>query len=325
MYVYSGGTEVISAGGTAADTTVTYGGAIDLNFLAYAPGATASVNSSTDVFTVSAGSNTYTQQLAGDYAGLQCVVTPDGSGGTCITLTDEPPEPPTISGTASGQTTTDTALIYPFSNVTITDSNPSQIETLRVTMSDPTNGAWWIADLGLYGGLGVSSENFGIPGVIIATGTAAGVTAFLQNLAFEPTIPPQGTSGQPVTTTFTITDTDTFGLSASDGTTTVVASGDPTMQFIDSEAAGETLVATPQAPDDFVFNCFTHGTHTITGFNPAQDLITLRNPWLTSYAAVEAATSAVGGGTMIALGNGGSLLLPGVNPTALHASNFVVT
>jgi hypothetical protein len=37
---------------------------------------------------------------------------------------------------------------------------------------------------------------------------------------------------------------------------------------------------------------------------------------------VEAATTALAGGAMINLGHGSSLLLPGVNPTSLHASNF---
>jgi hypothetical protein len=31
------------------------------------------------------------------------------------------------------------------------------------------------------------------------------------------------------------------------------------------------------------------------------------------------------GGSMINLGGGSTLLLPGVDPTALHASNFVLT
>jgi hypothetical protein len=101
--------------------------------------------------------------------------------------------------------------------------------------------------------------------------------------------------------------------------------GDGTMQFISSEAAGETLAATPPAPDEFGFDSFAAGTHTITGFDPTQDLIAFSSSEFGSYAAVEAATSAVPGGSMINLGGGSSLLLPGVAPAALQVSNFVLT
>jgi len=74
-----------------------------------------------------------------------------------------------------------------------------------------------------------------------------------------------------------------------------------------------------------VFDSFAAGTHTITGFDPTRDLIAFSSPELGSYAAVAAATSAVAGGSMIALGGGSSLLLPGVDPAALHAGNFVLT
>jgi hypothetical protein len=100
---------------------------------------------------------------------------------------------------------------------------------------------------------------------------------------------------------------------------------DGTMRFIYAGAAGETLAATPPAPDEFVFDSFAAGTHTITGFNPAQDLIAFSSSEFGSSAAVAAATSAVAGGSMINLGAGSTLLLPGVDPAALHASNFVLT
>jgi len=67
------------------------------------------------------------------------------------------------------------------------------------------------------------------------------------------------------------------------------------------------------------------GAHTITGFNPVQDLIELPLAQFGSFAAVQEATSAIAGGAEINLGHGSSLLLPGVNPAALHASNFALT
>jgi len=67
--------------------------------------------------------------------------------------------------------------------------------------------------------------------------------------------------------------------------------------------------------------------HTIEGFNPGQDIIEFSKAQFASFADVEAATSAVAGGAMISLGNNNGsllLLLPGVDPGALHASDFAL-
>ena len=99
---------------------------------------------------------------------------------------------------------------------------------------------------------------------------------------------------------------------------------DDNMRFIYSASANETLAATPAAPDEFVFTSFAAGAHTIDGFNPAQDMIEFSKAQFASFADVQAATTAVAGGAMINLGHGSSLLLAGVNPTSLHASDFAL-
>ena len=99
---------------------------------------------------------------------------------------------------------------------------------------------------------------------------------------------------------------------------------DNIMQFIYSEAANETLAATPATPDEFVFTSFAAGSHTIDGFNPVQDVIEFSKAQFASFTDVQAATSAISGGAMINLGNGSSLLLPGVDAGSLHASNFAL-
>ena len=96
------------------------------------------------------------------------------------------------------------------------------------------------------------------------------------------------------------------------------------LQFIYSESANETLAATPPTPDEFVFTSFAAGSHTISGFNPMQDMIEFSKAQFASFADVQAATSAVSGGAMINLGNGSSLVLPGVEAGSLHASNFAL-
>ncbi len=99
---------------------------------------------------------------------------------------------------------------------------------------------------------------------------------------------------------------------------------DDNMRFIYSAAANETLAATPATPDEFVFTSFAAGPHTIGGFNPMQDMIELSKVQFASFAAVEAATTATAGGALINLGDGSSLLLAGVTPASLHASDFAL-
>jgi autotransporter passenger strand-loop-strand repeat protein len=67
--VHGGGTELVLANSIVTLTSVGIGGAIVLGSLAYAPGGSATVNTS-DVLTVSVGGQTYMQQLSGDYSGV---------------------------------------------------------------------------------------------------------------------------------------------------------------------------------------------------------------------------------------------------------------
>jgi autotransporter passenger strand-loop-strand repeat protein len=83
--VSSGGFEVVSAGGLAVSTTVQVGGAIDVAYLSYASGGTVSVTAG-DVLTVSVGGTSYTQQLAGSYAGEHFQLAQDSGSGTLLTL-----------------------------------------------------------------------------------------------------------------------------------------------------------------------------------------------------------------------------------------------
>jgi uncharacterized repeat protein (TIGR03803 family) len=122
---------------------------------------------------------------------------------------------PTITGTLTGQTTADTAAISPFSNVTITDQNVAQTETLIVTLSSPANGT--LTNLG--GGTYNATT-----GVYTDTGSAAAVTTALEGVVFMPTAQ-QAQAGQTVTTTMSINVADTAGLSAANDATSVVTTG----------------------------------------------------------------------------------------------------
>lgn len=89
--VSSGGRELISSGGSATLTTLKLGAAIDLAFLTFASSGKATLNSKTDVLTVTDGGRTYTQTLAGKYTGEKFVVsentTSTNSGTVVVTVT----------------------------------------------------------------------------------------------------------------------------------------------------------------------------------------------------------------------------------------------
>jgi T5SS/PEP-CTERM-associated repeat protein len=80
------GDEVVLAGGSPGDTDLMPSGTIDVSYLNFTTGGSASVDSSTDVLAVSVGGTTYTQQLSGDYTGDQFALDSDGADGTDVTM-----------------------------------------------------------------------------------------------------------------------------------------------------------------------------------------------------------------------------------------------
>jgi WD40 repeat protein len=111
---------------------------------------------------------------------------------------------------------------------------------------------------------------------------------------------------------------------ANPGTAWNLVSGSSNMRFITGGAANETLTATPTMPNEFVFTSVAAGLHTVAGFAATQDIIELSSMQFASFSAVQAATTATPDGAMISLGNSASLLLSGVDPASLHASNFAL-
>ncbi len=161
--------------------------------------------------------------LSGNYTGDS--ITANGS-----VLTFGTAVAPGISGTAAGQALSDTGSVSPFANVTIQDSNVGQTETVTITLSATANGSLTNLGNGTYDPT---------TGVYTNVGSAAQVTADLHALLFTPTAH-QVAPGQAVTTTFTISDTDTAALTASDATTTVIATAGTVAPVIAGTVAGQT-------------------------------------------------------------------------------------
>jgi hypothetical protein len=135
---------------------------------------------------------------------------------------------PSISGTAADQATTDEAAIAPFSAVGISDPGIGQTETVTVSLSASANGV--LADLG-------TGSYDAATGVYSVIGSAAQVTAAVDALEFTPT-EHQVAPGDTVTTDFTIAVTDTADATASDSTTSVVATA-----VNDPPAISHTVIA----------------------------------------------------------------------------------
>jgi hypothetical protein len=88
------------------------------------------------------------------------------------------------------------------------------------------------------------------------------------------------------------------------------------MRFISDPSAGATLDATGKMN-------LCSPTHAISEFDPSQDLIELSKANFSSFADLQAHSTASGGSTLIALNSASSILIQGVQPSALHSSNFV--
>ena len=150
---------------------------------------------------------------AGDLFGTTAVGGANGGGTVFEIMTAQAP---TITGTVANQPVTDHATIDPFALVKITDPNVGQTETVTVTPSQTTNGTLFDPNAATNGSTITN-------GVYKVTGTAAQVTADLDALIFHPT-PYQVAPGNTVTTGFTIAVTNSpVGLSATDNTTSVIA------------------------------------------------------------------------------------------------------
>jgi hypothetical protein len=115
----------------------------------------------------------------------------------------------TITGTEANQFTVNTTSLSPFSNVVVTDYAPGQLETVTVTLSAASHGALSSLDSGSYD---ASS------GVYTVTGTAADVSASLDNLVFTPTA-----ADQLVKTNFAINVVDSAGDRAFNHSTSVTS------------------------------------------------------------------------------------------------------
>ena len=139
-----------------------------------------------------------------------------------------PRQDPTISGIAASETITDRQTATPFAGVTITELSSGATESVSVTLSNPASG--------LLSNLGGGSYD-AATGVYTDVGSAAAVTADLDALAFNPTIPQAG-SAPSATTDLTLSVDDSVGPSTSANTSIVVLAAPVTVaEYLNNVAA----------------------------------------------------------------------------------------
>jgi plastocyanin len=182
-----------------------------------------------------------TLAIQGTFSTSNFVLASDGSGGTDISIQTAPP--PAISGTSAGQTVADNATLQPFSGVAVTDPNASQSETATITVTSgetPTD-----AD-GTLSGAGLTETSAGT--YTLAAASPAALTTALAALVFTPTAH-QVVPGGTVTTGFRLDVTDTLNETATDTTTSVVATAvnDPPVisGTAGSQAVGDNATLLP--------------------------------------------------------------------------------
>ena len=87
---------------------------------------------------------------------------------------------------------------------------------------------------------------------------------------------------------------------------------------IEIEAAGDDEAAIA------IFGDIAFGNDTIVGFDPARDTVRLSHNRVADLDALRSETADVGGGTLIALGNGQSITIAGVASSSLGPGNLII-
>ena len=212
---------------------------------------------------------------------------------TSVTVTPSAVDP-VISGTVYGQLVADGSAINPFSGVTVTDANPSPTDTALIVVNDinPMLGA---VPSDADGTLLLSSTISGTTLTEVSTGTyvlsatdPASLTTALRALVFDTTLG-DVTSGQTLTTGFTLTVQDNAAFATDQNTSVITTYGPPPAITIDP-VAGTNAINAAAAEAGFTI------TGTTTNVEDGQTVwVELYNSALGYYADVTSAI--VTGGT----------------------------
>ncbi len=211
---------------------------------------------------------------------------------------------PVLSAVVANQSIAENTTVNPFGALDLAESDPAAVETVTMTVSGGsahfTNWATFTNAAGT---------------VFTRSGTAAFMRAVLRTVTVAD---PMG--GAAATVALTVQNSAGHGTSDTVTITTQALRLPATTNFVFMPAAGDTVAAAGR--QTFVLPAGGFGQDTITGFNIAADVIQLPKSMVPDFAGVQHLATAAVGGTMIGIGSSESILLPGVTPGSLHASNF---
>ena len=222
-----------------------------------------------------------------------------------------------IAGTVGDQYSNDYAATKPFSSVVIEDPNGvSAIEKVTVTSSNAANGTLVDPNLATDGGKIVN-------GAFTVTGTSGQVTSAIDGLQFDPTHH-QVPAGQDVYTTFTISDTNSAGVTTADSTTSLsihalnyiygtpgghnVLLGTSGQDVI--TAFGEGNLIFGQGGDDYI-NAGAGQAFVNVGSGSTDVTLSGQQNIVVGGDGNNTVTGASGGGSAVVLGNGSNTLTLG--------------
>jgi len=125
---------------------------------------------------------------------------------------------PVIGGAVAGQAVRDSAIVNPFSGITLTDPDGGASETVTITLDSAAKGAFTSASLTASG---FSTSDGGLT-YTHAAGTPAALQTALRALVYDPT-DNRVAVGSTETTTFTLSVNDGIASPVTDATTSVVS------------------------------------------------------------------------------------------------------
>jgi len=212
---------------------------------------------------------------------------------------------PVLSGLVATQTDDADTWIAPFGAITLTDPNPTAVETVTMTLTGGDGHLGGVADLN-------PTDT-----VFTRTGSAAMLQGDLRAIyLIDPNAHTDGTAN------LTLSVQNSAGNTAS--TTVTIATITerlPTSTTLLFMPAGNDTVGA-KGGETFVFPASGFGTDEISGFNPATDMIQLPKALVPTYSAVLADETVTGSGITIALGASESIYLPSLTSASLSAANF---
>jgi hypothetical protein len=213
---------------------------------------------------------------------------------------------PVLANLVASQTDYADTWIAPFGAATLTDPDPTAVETMTVTL---TGGDGHLSGVS---GLNASATAF------TRTGSAAMLQGDLRTIdLIDPT--PHGAGTADLTVTVRNGAGNTASATVTIATITERLPASTTLLFM---PAGNDAVGA-KGGETFVFPAGGFGMDEITGFNPATDMIQLPKALVPNYSALMADETLSAGALTITLGASESIHLPGLSPANLAAANFV--